>query len=39
MKNIKVVLSRLPRGSHFVTIKAQDAAGKKTFNHFVVDSL
>ncbi len=34
----KVVLTGLATGSNFVTIKAQDAGGKKTFAHFVVDS-
>jgi len=32
-----VVLTGLPSGAHFFTIKAQDAAGKKAFTHFVVD--
>jgi hypothetical protein len=32
-----VVLTGLASGTHFITIKAQDAGGKKTFAHFVVD--
>jgi hypothetical protein len=32
-----VVLTGLPSGSHFFTIKAEDSGGKKTFAHFVVD--
>jgi len=32
-----VALSGLSLGTHFFTIKAQDAGGKKTFAHFVVD--
>lgn len=32
-----VVLTGLAPGSHFFTIKAQDAGGKKVFAHFVVD--
>lgn len=32
-----VVLTGLSPGSHFFTIKAQDAGGKKVFAHFVVD--
>jgi hypothetical protein len=32
-----VVLTGLPSGTHFFTIKAQDAGGKKVFAHFVVD--
>jgi hypothetical protein len=32
-----VVLTGLGAGSNFITIKAQDASGKKTFAHFVVD--
>lgn len=32
-----VALSGLASGTHFFTIKAQDAGGKKTFAHFVVD--
>jgi hypothetical protein len=32
-----VMLTGLASGAHFFTIKAQDAAGKKTFAHFVVD--
>jgi hypothetical protein len=31
------MLTGLASGAHFFTIKAQDAAGKKTFAHFVVD--
>jgi hypothetical protein len=31
------VLTGLASGTHFLTIKAQDAGGKKTFAHFVVD--
>ena len=27
----------LPPGTHFFTLKAEDAGGKKTFTHFVVD--
>jgi hypothetical protein len=32
-----VALTGLASGTHFFTIKAQDAGGKKTFAHFVVD--
>ena len=32
-----VVLTGLASGTHFFTIKAQDAGGKKVFAHFVVD--
>jgi hypothetical protein len=32
-----VVLTGLASGTHFFTIKAQDAGGKKAFAHFVVD--
>jgi len=32
-----VVLKGLPLGANFITIKAQDAGGKKDFAHFVVD--
>lgn len=32
-----VVLTGLPSGSNFITIKAQDTGGKKAFAHFVVD--
>jgi hypothetical protein len=32
-----VVLTGLPSGTHFFTIKAQDAGGKKVFAHFVID--
>jgi hypothetical protein len=32
-----VVLTGLATGTHFITIKAQDAGGKKAFAHFVVD--
>jgi hypothetical protein len=32
-----VVLTGLASGTHFFTIKAQDAGGKKGFAHFVVD--
>jgi hypothetical protein len=32
-----VVLTGLVTGTHFITIKAQDAGGKKVFAHFVVD--
>jgi hypothetical protein len=32
-----VMLTGLASGTHFFTIKAQDAEGKKTFAHFVVD--
>jgi hypothetical protein len=32
-----VMLTGLPSGTHFFTIKAQDASGKKVFAHFVVD--
>ncbi len=32
-----VMLTGLASGTHFFTIKAQDAGGKKTFAHFVVD--
>ena len=32
-----VVLSGLSPGTHFMTIKAEDARGKKAFAHFVVD--
>ena len=32
-----VVLTGLPRGANFVTIKAQDSGGKKAFAHFVVE--
>jgi hypothetical protein len=31
------VLAGLTSGTHFFTIKAQDAGGKKAFAHFVVD--
>ena len=31
------VLTGLPTGTHFFTIKAEDAGGKKAFAHFVVD--
>ena len=31
------VLTGLATGTHFFTIKAQDAGGKKAFAHFVVD--
>ena len=31
------VLTGLPTGTHFFTIKAEDAGGKKVFAHFVVD--
>jgi len=27
----------LASGTHFFTLKAQDAGGKKAFDHFVVD--
>ena len=32
-----VVLTGMASGTHFFTIKAQDAGGKKVFAHFVVD--
>jgi hypothetical protein len=32
-----VTLSGLAHGTHFVTIKAQDPGGKKSFAHVVVD--
>jgi hypothetical protein len=32
-----VVLTGMASGAHFFTIKAQDAGGKSTFAHFVVD--
>ncbi|MBZ5619489.1 MAG: hypothetical protein LAQ69_12310 [Acidobacteriia bacterium] len=32
-----VALTGLASGTHFFTIKAEDAGGKKTFTHFVVD--
>jgi hypothetical protein len=32
-----VVLTGLASGTHFITIKAEDSAGKKDFAHFVVD--
>jgi hypothetical protein len=32
-----VVLTGLPTGTHFFTIKAQDAGGKKAFDHLVID--
>jgi hypothetical protein len=32
-----VVLTGLTPGANFFTIKAQDAGGKKTFAHFVLD--
>ena len=35
--NNQVVLSGLPDGIHFFTIKAQTSAGKKTFAHFTVE--
>jgi len=35
--NANVVLSGLPPGTNFITIKAQDAGGKRAFAHFVVD--
>ncbi len=34
-----VVLSGLATGTHFFTIKAEDAGGKKAFAHFVVDQV
>jgi hypothetical protein len=36
--NNEVHLRNLSPGTHFFTIKAEDANGKKSFEHFVVDS-
>jgi len=37
IQGTNVVLTGLAPGTHFFTIKAQDAGGKKAFAHFVVD--
>ena len=32
-----VILAGLASGTHFFTVKAEDAGGKKAFAHFVID--